>query len=227
MMLRKVLLICGIAASVLQVVGDIVASRRYSGYSYANQTISELGAIGAPSRPLVLSLGFVWDALMIAFGVGVWRSAGRKRALRGVAGLVAGLGAFGVTAPFTSMHKREVLAAGGGTVSDTLHLVGAGVGSLFWLLSIGFGAASFGGRFRLYSVGTILTLLLFGSLTSARASRVQANLPTPSLGIEERIMFFSSWLWFAVLAIALLRARGASVATRLRKPIMSPQTLQG
>ena len=46
------------------------------------------------------------------------------------------------------MHQREVLAAGGGTLSDTMHVVLGGVTVFLMFLAIGFGATAFGKRFR-------------------------------------------------------------------------------
>jgi len=207
-MVRQVLLGCGVAASLLYVAMNLLGAMVWPGYSLTAQAISELGAIEAPARPLMVALGFVWDTLMIAFGVGVWRSAGRKPILRVVGALLVGLGVFGLTAPLTSMHQREVLAAGGATLTDTLHLVAAGIGSFFFLLTVGLGAAAFGPRFRVYSIGTILVMLVFGTLAALDGPRVQANLPTPWLGVTERTMFFSALLWFAVLALVLLRTHG-------------------
>src|SRR5690242_13722282 len=124
---RKILLGCGIAASLLYVAMNILGALVWPGYSLTSQTISELSAIDAPSRPLWVSLGLVWDALMIAFGVGVWQSAGSQGTLRIVGGLLVGLGVVGlmwlVLPGGASMHQREVLAAGGATLTDTLHLV--------------------------------------------------------------------------------------------------------
>jgi hypothetical protein len=53
--MRKLLLISGIFSSLLYVVMDIVASMSYDGYSYTSQTVSELIATGAPTRPAVAS----------------------------------------------------------------------------------------------------------------------------------------------------------------------------
>jgi hypothetical protein len=55
---------------------DVVASILYDGYSYRDQTVSELSAIGAPTRSFWFAFGSVWSGLVIAFGVGVWQSAG-------------------------------------------------------------------------------------------------------------------------------------------------------
>jgi hypothetical protein len=202
---RKVLLICGILSSLLYVGADILAAMLYEGYSYTSQTISELSAIGAPTRPLLALTGIVYLFLVIAFGLGVWKSAGRRRSLRITGGLLVAYGLVGFVWPFAPMHQREVLAAGGGTLSDTMHLILSAVDSLLFLLIIGFGAAAFGKRFRLYSIATIIALLVFGALTGMDAPRVGANEPTPWLGVMERINVFGAMLWILVLSIVLLR----------------------
>jgi hypothetical protein len=80
---------------------------------------------------------------------------------------------------------------------------------LLMLLAIGFAATAFGKRFRLYSIGTIVLLLVFGALTGLDASRLEANLPTPWMGVWERINIYAYMLWVVVLATALLRGRVA------------------
>ena len=202
---RKALLICGILSSLLYVGADILAAMLYEGYNYTSQTISELSAIGAPTRPLLTLTGIVYLFLVVAFGLGVWLSAGRKRALRITGILLVVYGLVGFAWPFAPMHQREVLAAGGATLSDTIHLILAAVDSLLFLLIIGFGTAAFGNWFRLYSITTIIVLLVFGALTGMDAPRVGANGLTPWLGVTERINVFSAMLWILVLSIVLLR----------------------
>ncbi len=208
-MLRTLLLGCGIASSLLYLLMNVIAPLRYPGYSAFSQTISELSAIDAPSRPLWMALDAAYVALLIAFGSGVLLSAHGKRALRVVGALLLGLGVTGCIWPFlpggASMHQRVVLAAGGATVADTWHLISGGVGTAFCLLIIAFGAATYRGWFRIYSVATIVVLLGFGFWTGVEAPMVSANEPTPWLGVIERIMFASFVLWFAALAIVLLR----------------------
>jgi len=204
--MKKVLLICGILSSLLYVAMNVIGAMQFEGYSSISQTISELSAIGAPTRPLWIPICIVYEVLMIAFGWGVWVSAGRNGALRVVGVLLLSFGVIGFAWPFASMHQREVLAAGGGTLTDTLHIVFGTVNVLFMLVAIGFGAAAFGKRFRLYSIATILILLVFGSLTGLDGPRIGANLPTPWVGVWERISIAGFLLWIVVLAIILLRA---------------------
>ena len=72
-------------------------------------------------------------------------------------------------------------------------------------LAVGFGATAFGKRFRLYSIATIVVLLAFGGLTFLDAPRLQANLPTPWIGLWERICISVFLIWIAALAALLWR----------------------
>jgi amino acid transporter len=114
------------------------------------------------------------------------------------------------------MHQREVLAAGGGTISDTMHLVMGGVSNLFMMVAMGFAGAAFGKRFRFYTIVTILSLLTFGILTGMSAPDVNANRPTPLAGIYEIIMLGVFLLWVVVLAIILLKKEQVSASGNIK-----------
>ena len=204
---QRVLLVCGILSSLLY--GAMITLIRYEGYNPISQVVSELTAIGVPTRPLWMVLSPVYAALVIAFGVGVWSSSGGRRALRVVGGLFVGFGILGgLLWPFASMHQRAVLAAGGGTLSDTLHVILGLATVVFTLVAVGFGAAAFGKAFRLYSIVTLLILFVFGALTGLESPRLQANLPTPWIGLWERVTIVGFLLWVVVLAIILWRVQG-------------------
>jgi hypothetical protein len=217
-MVRKALLICGILSSLLYVAMNIFVAMQWEGYSFASQTISELSAVGAPTRPLWVLLGIAYALLVTVFGWGVWESASRNRALRVVGGLLVAYGVTGIGWPFAPMHQRAVLATGGGTLADTMHIVFSIVTGLVTTVAMGFGAAAFGKRFRLYSIATIVIFIVFIALTGLDGPRVAANLPTPWVGVWERIFMGVFLLWVAVLAIALLRIED-KYHVRVMKPI--------
>jgi hypothetical protein len=206
---RRVLLTCGVLAALLYTAMLVAVPMQWEGYSAASRTVSELSAIGAPTRALWVTLAIFWTVLMIAFGMGIRASARENRSLRIVGGLIVASAVIGLAWP--PMHQREVLAAGGGTLTDTLHIVWTMANGLFMLLAIGFGAAAFGKRFRLYSIATVVILLAFGVLTGMNAPRLQANLPTPWVGVWELINIGAQMLWILVLAVLLLRRRETAV----------------
>jgi len=223
-LLRKALLLGGILSSILYGVMNVIVPMRYVGYNSVTQTISELSAIDAPTRWYWVPFGFVYTLLTAGFGWGIWQSAEQNRPLRIAGGLMVVYGIIGIAWPFVPMHQREVLAAGGETISDTLHLVMGGVSALFMTAAMGFGAAALSIRFRIYSIVTIVTLFVFAILTSVGAPNVQANLPTPWLGIWERIMIGVFLLWVVVLATILLKRRHSHTPThnsRLRETLRS------
>jgi putative Mn2+ efflux pump MntP len=210
------LLSCGIIAPLLYVVTDVLLTVRWDGYSYRDQTISELNAIGSPTRTLSIVLGIVGYAFVAAFGVGVWRLAVANRKLRVAAGglvTLGVLGCFGV--PFFPMHVREAEE----TLTDTLHVAQLAVAAPLLFLIIGFGAASLGWRFRLYSALTVLVMIAFGAWAGRYGADVANDLATPWVGIIERISVYAYQLWFAAFASALLGlALGRAGSWRIAGP---------
>ena len=208
-MIRKILLGCGIVSSVLYIAVDILGTLRYPGYRYTEQQFSELTAAGSPVRPLMIALNVIpYTLLVVAFAMGVWTSARPKRAGRITGDMLLGYAAFGMAGGAVfPMKPREALAAGEGTLRNTMHIPATMVMSLFILLAMGFGATLLGKRFRYYSYATIAILIVFGVLTSLQAGKMVADEPTPWMGLTERINIYATMLWVAVLAIGLLRAQ--------------------
>ena len=202
--LRKGLLICGILSSLIYVVINIVVPMQWREYNIISQTVSELSAIGAPTRQLWFWLCLPYSPLMVAFALGVRKSAKNNPPLRITAGFMIAYSALGFIWPFAPMHLRETLAAGGATLSDTAHLALGAVTELLYLLALGFAAAAFGKKFRLYSIATFVILLIFGVLTFLEAPHVSANQPTPLIGVWERINIGVFLIWVVLLAVILL-----------------------
>jgi len=192
-------------SSLLYVGMSIVAPMFFDGYNSASQTVSELSAIGAPSRLFWLWFSILYTLLSTAFGLGVWKTAVGNRPLRIAGGLMIVYGALGVIWPFAPMHLRETLAAGGATFSDTMHIALGMVTEILFLLALNFAASSLGQGFRYYSIATFIVLFFFGVLTFLDAPGVAANRPTPLIGVWERINIGVFLLWMIVLAKILLK----------------------
>lgn len=204
---RSILLLCGVLSSVAYLGADIAAAMTWHSYSYINQSISELFAIGSPVRWI---FGFVpYSPLVIAFGIGVWWSAGRRRTLRTSGILLTCYGIVSQAASRFPMHLRGAT----GSLTDTMHIIMTIVLVLLILLFIAFGATAARKWFFFYSVGTIVTLLVFGALAGMQGPRIAANLPTPWLGVTERINVYSSMLWVAMLGVVLIRREKESRAS--------------
>jgi hypothetical protein len=207
--LLKVLLVCGILSSLLYVATDILAGMLWEGYSFSSQAISELSAIGATTRPLVVTLGIIYDVLLIAFGLCVWVIAGRQRrhALRLVGGVLVAIGVIGfMWAPLFPMHLRGAEM----TFTDTMHWAIAGVVVLLTLVMITLGAIAYRRWFRLYSIGTLAMLVVVGMWSIfVGGAQIAAQQPTPFFGLTERITVYGYLAWVAVLAIVFLRGKGA------------------
>ena len=220
---RQVLLGCGIVAPAWWVAMDVVGSLRYPGYSYVDQTISELSAQGAPTSTFMMVFsGIPYLVLMIPFGVGIWLTAGGRRAQRITAALVLGEVVWGVVGglafPMAIRGHEE-------TLRNQMH-AWYGIGMpIFFLLAVGFGSRLFGTRFRYYTYATVLALFVFGVLTALQAPRVPANEPTPWIGVEERINAYLPMLWFVVLAVGLLRTQDTPAPREVEKPTVTPQPL--
>ena len=210
-MARRSLLICGILAMLWYMAVNIIVPAQYQDYDIASQTISELSAVEAPTRALWVILVLFYSLLFTAFGWGIWLSAGTSRALKVVGAVVVSDAIFGMFWP--PMHQRGVLAAGGGTLTDTLHLAWTFVHLILILLMIAFGASVSGKWFRIFSVGIVLIFIVFGVLTAIESRGLEANLPTPYIGIWERVNIGAYMIWVIVFAIKLLR-RDKSVSFR-------------
>jgi len=199
------MLVCGIAASLLYVMANVLGAIVWDGYSLKSFTISELSAIDAPSRPLVPSLMLVFALLSFGFGIGVVTVAGRKRGLRITGWLLVAIGVLNAAGPFVPMHLRGAEPS----LTDMMHIVLTGVTSLLLVLAVWFGRGAFGRGFRVYSLATLATMLLFGLLAFMDGPRIAANEPTPWVGLTERICVGAYILWMFVLSGALLCTQGA------------------
>lgn len=197
---------CGVAAPVVYVATDLLAGNLYPGYSFTEQAVSELFAIGAPTSRLVVPLLSLSSGLLAAFAYGVWLTSTSHRSMRILAWLILGNAVDGLVLwNFFPMHMRGAEP----TFTDAAHLVLAT--NPFVLASIVLGAVAFRDWFRFYSIGTIVLLVSTATVSFLSAPEVFASEHTPWMGLTERIAICGHQLWHAVLAIVLLRRQGAGM----------------
>jgi hypothetical protein len=80
--MRNILLVCGVLSSFVYAAMLVFVAMQWESYSSISQTVSELSALGVPTRQLWVRIAICYTLLVIAFGWGVWKSPGRIRALR-------------------------------------------------------------------------------------------------------------------------------------------------
>jgi hypothetical membrane protein len=202
----KVLLLAGIVSAGIYVIGDVLSGLIYiynssRPYSFKDQWISELTALGSPVRPLMVTVVTVHSLLLAAFAVGILRAAGQNRILRwvGLALLVATAVAVWIH-PFFPMSSRWMERSFTDTMHETLTFV--------WLpiivVAVALSAIAYRGWFRLYSIATLLVMMAFGVASGIAIGGLEQN-DTPWAGVFERINAYSLMAWFIVLAVTVMR----------------------
>lgn len=219
----KVLLLAGIAGAALYVVGDVLSGLGYGygssrPYSFKDQWISELTALGSPVRPLMVAVMTVHGLLGAGLAVGILRAADQNRALRwvGVALLAAAAVSIWVH-PFFPMSSRWMERS----FTDTMH----GTLTFVWLpiiaAAMAFSAVAFRGWFRLYAITTILVFMGFGAASGIAIQGLEQN-STPWAGGFERISAYALMAWFVALAVTVM-PRSVRDATHGKRVTDVPQ----
>ena len=200
-MTRRILISCGIFSSLLYMCMNIFVPMLFEGYSSASQTVSELSAIDAPTRSLWVTLAMVYVFLFGAFGLGILKSAAGNRYLK-IQGILV-LVYVAINFYWPPMHLRGNKP----TLTDTLHIIWAMITLLLMMLIMALGAISSGKLFRVYTIITFVVFIVFGILIGVEAPGIAKNLPTPRIGIWERVNIGAFMLWVIVFAIVLLKRK--------------------
>lgn len=200
--IQRILLLCGVLSPLLRVATDIVAGKRWADYDFASRSISDLSAVGAPTRSLVVPLEITSLVLSILFAIGVWFLAGDNTLQRVTAVMLLGSGLFSLVGTFFPVD----LAEGMTTAANKTNTVIIGTSVLFLVLAMILGTAAFRGWFRIFSIALFAVFLVedvwatWGKPFSLGGER------GPLVGVQERTMLWGYLLWMAVLAAKLLLA---------------------
>lgn len=191
--MRKALLLCGIISSLHYVAINVYVPMQWDEYSIASQTVSELSAVEAPTRTLWVWIVLPYPLLLIAFGIGVRLSAWSRRSLRIASGALIAHGVLGIYWP--PMHLRGEVPEM--TLTDTLHIVWAGVTLSLMLVTIGFGAVALGKRFQVSSMLTVIVFAIFGTLAGSKVLASPRTCPRrgSACGRESTLRLSCSGWW--------------------------------
>jgi len=200
-MARKLLLYCGILSSLLYTAMNICIALQWSDYSSMNQTVSELSAIGAPTRSIWVGLGYLYTTLFTLFGVGVVLSAHQNRRLKYTGRLIFIYGIVSFAWPFAPMHLRGEPFG----MTDAMHIALGIVTVILMILTISIGSLVFEKQFRWYSWFSIFIFIVFGTLTGMGSPGIAKDMPTPWLGVWERINIGVFLLWVIVFSLEIMK----------------------
>lgn len=178
---------------------DMLATMQWEGYDWTARMVSDLLAVSAPTRSFIVMPHIVYNLLIFALGIGVLLHRG-NRAIAGTGIILmvyAAVSMLGLLA-FPLDYNAEGAAA-------TMHMVVTFVLIILMFLFIGFAAAGSGRCFRIYSIVTVVLILGGSTFAGAQIPRIEAGLPTPGLGVFERLSIYAMLLWVAVFALSLWR----------------------
>jgi uncharacterized protein DUF998 len=200
---RETALLCGVAAALVYVTTDLVAAASYPGYSFTDQAVSELFAIGAPTSRLVVPLFSLSSLFLLAFAGGIALSSDGSRALKLMALMFA---ASAIDALLLwnlfPMHMRGQER----TFTDTMHLI-LSANPFVWITLI-IGLVAFRNWFRGVTIAASVMVILPAFFAFRYAPALDAGQPTPGLGLAERSAQYAYQLWQVLLVVTLLRSAG-------------------
>lgn len=197
-LIQKLLLICGIAAPLLTLLIDRLAGRIFEGYSFTVQSMSELSASGSPTRNFVVSVTVVTTALMLAFGVGIWRTADQILLQKIVSALVIGNAVTGLIATLffpTDIGVRPIFGSTGVLIMF--------LSVVCFVLAMVVGAFAYTDWVRILSIGIPVSYVLLAIWRFATDRSSPGN-RSILVGAQERTMSYSFLIWVLALAIYLL-----------------------
>ena len=184
----------------LYILTDLLCGNIYKDYSFNEQAVSELFAIGAPTSHIVVPLFTASSILMLFFALGIYFSSDKNKILKILSFMIAANAIDSIILwNYFPMNMRGVPRA----FTDKMH--GILAVNPFILLSIILGIFIYKNWFRYYSIIVILILLIPAFISFSSITLFIENKPTPWMGITERIAQYDHMTWHAILAIVLIK----------------------
>jgi len=193
----RILLLCGVASSVLYAATDMLAAMQWEDYDWTARMVSDLLSVSAPTRSFIFVPLIVYNVLVFALGTGVWMRR-RNRAI-GVTGII--LMVYAVVSMLGLLVFPLNYDAEG--ANATMHMVVTFAIIILMFMFVGFAAFGSGRSFRVYSIITVMLIIGGATLAGMQIPRIEADLTTPGLGVFERLSIYAMLLWVIVFALSL------------------------
>lgn len=199
----KWLLRCGAISSVWYLLTVFIVAIIHPHFNLLSQVVSELSAVGAPTRLLWVAMNVLYSLLLFGFAIGILSMTATSNKLKIIGWLFILDFAIGLFWP--PMHQRQEIAAGGATISDTLHIAFTAVWAAIAIAIMILAASIFKGGFRTYTYISIVVMLVFGTITGSLSPNLNRNEPTPLIGLWELINICTFMLWVIIFSVRLIR----------------------
>jgi hypothetical membrane protein len=205
---RKLLYYSGMGAGIAYLLGDIIGGIVTPGYSFISNAVSELSQSGAVNRPIMIPFLFAHAVMLILFGYTIMCHHPYKRSklvfLGGILVLI-----IGVCHSLSGTIFPQDPVGDPATFAGTMHLilVGITVILIFFLLPMG-GQGLYKLKnwktFRTFSFICLPIMIVFGALTPVM-------MDMGMMGVAERIVGYTFYLWVFVLACLLIKGQQVKV----------------
>lgn len=201
---KKLLFYCGIFGPIIFLLNDIIGSIITPGFSPIINAVSELTQAGSENALLLSTLFLIAAIMLMVFGIGIvvhYKFEHSKLIFFGGIFIIL-LGLF--SALSGTVFPMDPFG-GEATFAGNMHIILTGLNIILVVLAIpmigiGFNRVKQWKSFRLYSIITVLVMIIFGASTSVL---IMNNIEM--LGLFERITIYAYQLWIFTLAFLLIK----------------------
>jgi hypothetical protein len=201
-MLRKSLIYCGIVAPVLYIITAIVGAALRNDYSHIVNAISELISNGAPNKAILDVVFNIYNALLLAFGIGAYSvMKNLPRICRVAIGILIAIQVLSFSWGFFPMDPMGAEATFAGTMHNVLGGIVA-LATIIMPLLMGLGLRRVD-RFQKYAVYSFISSMII--FVSGLTGVILAGQGIHLFGLFERITIGSYEVWIFVTALRFLK----------------------
>ena len=201
--MKKLYPIFGIIGPIIYILAVIIGGALRSDYSFLYNTISELTLANAPNLVLMSILFGIYNFSILIFGIGAFldNEVDNSRKYKAAALMLSIIGFLGLLLLFFPQDPRNASV----TFQGTIHIVIAGITSLFTLISVLLIGINFRKvkEMKLFSAYSFFSFALI--LVSGGAAAVSVGINSAYGGLFERITIFVFMIWVIIFSYLIIK----------------------